>query len=223
MKKKTTALCVMTVLLVVTIKVNGQTSTGSKVEITKPVCVTAYEPVAVLELGKANIVRVAIRDTSVRRLLVNASQGTVSQQGENYIIKPARPGELVLGVYNYNDIDNPVFVEELRMEVAGAPFATLAGKQGGTISSVELSNAKKIEVSGLDGAMKVREFKISVAADGIPFKEFYGSDEFLTEEMVNHLINVPDGGKIYIEYIAAGNVACGSRALAPLSFTVSRQ
>ena len=80
------------------------------IEITKATSRIIYEPVFVLEEGTANVLHIEVEDTSVNRLLVNSSQGTVKQEGSDFIITPEKKGELALAIYNYNDIGNPVFI-----------------------------------------------------------------------------------------------------------------
>jgi len=198
----------------------AQATVPSSVEITKATLVTKYEPAFILENGIDNVVRIKVSDPSVNRLLVNASQGTVRQQGEDFIVRPEKPGEISLMIYNYNDLSNPVLIEERKLQVVGSPFVTLAGKQGGKISKEEIASAKKLEYVFPDKTYKITEFKLSIAGKDIEYKEFTGKGEELTSEMLSTLEQAPPGSKFYVEYIRAGNGA-GTRLLAPLTFSIA--
>src|SRR6187402_1577032 len=101
-----------------------------KVEVLQPVTHTYYEPAGVLTVNTGNLLRFESSDSSVKRLLVNASQGTVSQKGNEFIVMPESTGSLMLAIYNYNDIENPVLIEERNMTVVSSPSASIAGKNG---------------------------------------------------------------------------------------------
>jgi hypothetical protein len=195
---------------------------ASSIEISKKIYVVSSESVSVLEAGTDNVLQVKVHDQSVERLLVNSSQGTVRQDGKDFIIHPDKAGEIVLKIYNYNDLSHPVLIEERKMEVAFPPFAILAGKSGGKITREELLNASKVEISGSEEAMKVCAFKLSVSDHINGYTEFSGSNENITAEMNAALHEITVGSKVYVEYIRAGrtNEDCG-RQFPPLSFIVS--
>jgi|GEM_PF-5858509 len=203
----------------------AQSTPGKTVQITKPTYKVVYEPAFVLEAGIDNVLRFSAGDPSVKRLLVNSSQGKVTQKGEDFIIHPESKGELVLKIYNYNDLSNPLLLEERKMEVRDAdpaPGALFAGKAGGKITRKELGEVTKIEAGGTDRTMMIREFKLSVAGKDIEYREFSSRDENLTADMIASLKQLPVGSKIYIEYIRAGNEnEPFTRMLAPLAFTVT--
>jgi hypothetical protein len=140
------------------------------VDITKASCKIVYEPVFVLQQGTDNVINIRVQDSAVKRLLVNASQGTVRQDGEDFIIHPEKKGEVTLDIYNYNDLSHPVLIDKRTLQVispVSSPVASLAGKRGGNISKEELLLATKIELSGAGNSMRVQEFKLSVAGKGI--------------------------------------------------------
>src|SRR5690349_20411744 len=72
-----------------------------KVEILKPVLHTNYEPAGVLTVNTDNKLR--FESVDAKRLLVNTSQGTVKQQGKDFILRPEKTGDLALAIYNYDD------------------------------------------------------------------------------------------------------------------------
>ncbi|MEO8085592.1 MAG: hypothetical protein ABI763_02160 [Bacteroidota bacterium] len=189
------------------------------VQVKKKKYVLTYEPTSVLESGIDNAIHITVSDSTVKRLLVNSSQGIVKQKGEDFIVHPIRSGELLLRIYNYNDLSKPVLIDEKKMEVVAAPFATMGGKQGGKISKEELKLVTSVAVKGGESEMKITEFKLSVAGKGIKYREFSARDENLTEEMLAQLQHLPANSKIYIEYIRAGSGE-STRQIAPLAFTV---
>jgi len=191
---------------------------NNKVEVMQPVLHTSYEPAGVLTVNQGNTIRIASADNSVERFLVNASQGTVKQEGEDFIVRPERTGDLLLSIYNYNDIANPVLIEERKMKVVSAPVATIAGKNGGQISKQEFLKAEKVECSG---NYTITEFKFSVAGKALEYKEFFRKGDLLSPEMISAVQQLTAGEKIFIEYIRAkpeNNEA--SRQIAPVTFTL---
>ena len=189
------------------------------VQILKPVYVASYESTSVLESGIDNTIRISVNDSSVKRLLVNSNNGTVKQHGEDFIIHPVNTGEIILMIYNYNDLSNPVLIEERKLEVRMAPIVTLAGKSGGKITKEELKKITKLEVSGVEGSNHVSEFKLSFSGKDIEYKEFNVRDENLTREMLAQMQVLAAGSKIYLEYIKVGNDQATCQ-VPPLVFTV---
>ena len=216
--KHTLALLAMMISISLMLSAQAQ----QKVQITKAIPVISYEPAFYLEAGKDNVIRIKVDDSSVKRVLVNADHAKVKQEGEDFIVRPDSEGELTLKIYNYNDLSNPVLIEERKMEArtqAPAPVALLAGKSKGPISKRDLSEVKKVELSTTDPSLKVTEFRLSVAGKGIEYKEFSAKGEDLTSEMISQLQQLPTGCKIYVEYIRAGT-RFTSRQLTPLSLVV---
>ena len=197
----------------------AQNQINAGVKVLKPVSVVTYEPVTVLEAGTGNRIRITAGDSTVKRILVNASQGTVKQQGKDFIIHPEKPGEIILKIYNNNDLVNPVLIDEKVLEVVVAPFVTFGGKHGGEISREEIRQVSRVETSGMNDESKILEFKLSVAGKGIEYKEFFAKSDSLTGEMLTRLREIPAGSKIFIEYIRAGN-EFSSRQLPPVELTV---
>lgn len=196
---------------------------SQKVDITRTIYSPSQESVSVLEVGIDNALSINVNDKTVQRLLVNSSQGKVTQKGNQFIVHPEKPGEIILKIYNYNDLSHPVLIETRKMTVLPAPAAIWGGKNGGEISHEEIRNASVVRVSGLD-QMKIRGFRLSVAGKGIKYREFQSKDDQLTPEMVECLQTAPAGAKIFIEYIRAGyETDPSTRQLAPLSFVVTEQ
>ena len=223
MKKEIRITFIMCVLMISTVVAIAQSTVKSGVEITRPVNKISYETAFILELGKDNVLRVEPADTSIKRLLVNVSQGIVKQQGQDFIIHPESPGEIILSVYNYNDLSHPVLLEKRKLEVMEAPknpVAMLGGKQGGKITKEELARINKLELMQADSSLKILQFDLSVVDKDL-YRHFNASDENLTPEMKAAIGGLSTGGKINVEWIRAGNEFVSStRKLAPLSFTV---
>jgi len=189
-----------------------------KVDILQPVNHVSYEPAAVLTVNENNKLRFESTDISVDRFLVNASQGTVKQDGKDFIVTPVNTGDLILSIYNYTDIENPVFIEKRKLLVVAVPEAYIAGKKGGPITKEGFAKAEKVECSG---NYRITEFKLSVAGKAIAYKEFHRNGETLSPEMIASIQQLTAGEKIFIEYIRATPQDGGAtRQIAPLSFTV---
>lgn len=215
--KRIILLCVLVAGITVH-HLNAQTG-NNKVEILQPVTRTYYEPAGVLTVNAENKLRFESADASIKRFLVNASQGTVKQQGNDFIITPAKTGDLALAIYNYNDIGNPILIEERNMTVVSAPAATIAGKNGGQISKEEFVKAEKIECSG---NYTITEFKFSVAGKALEYKEFLGRGETLTPDMIAAVNTLRAGEKIFVEYIRAKPENSEAiRQISPLTFTLT--
>jgi hypothetical protein len=142
MKKAIVITAILTSVLLI-IEVSAQPG-NQKIEILQPVQRTYYEPAGVLTVNQDNKLRFESNDPSVKRLLVNTSQGTVKQQGNDFIVTPEKTGELALAIYNYDDLENPVLIEERNMIVVASAAATIAGKNGGNISKEEFIKAEKL-------------------------------------------------------------------------------
>ena len=191
---------------------------NTKVEVLQPVQHTSYEPAGVLTVNQGNKLRFETADNSVERFLVNASQGSVNQEGNDFIVKPEKTGDLVLSIYNYNDISNPVLIEERNMTVVSAPVVTIAGKNGGQISKEEFLKAEKVECSG---NYIVTEFKFSVAGKAVEYKEFSRKGDTLSPEMISAVQQLKAGEKIFIEFVRARlENSEATRQVAPVTFTL---
>lgn len=209
-------------ILIITMIAPVLSFSQSAVEITKPEFVRTWVPVTTLEAGIENTVHITVNDQAVKRLLVNTDGGSVRQKGEDFIVCPKAPGKLILKIYNYNDLSNPVLIEEREMQVVAPPFAALAGKHGGKISLEELKKVSKVELVDSRNSEKVNEFKLSVAGTGIEYAEYNSKNENLTGEMIARLQSLSPGCKIFVEYIRAGKPdGSPTRYIAPLSFVVS--
>lgn len=98
-------------------------------------------------------------------------------------------------------------------------YCTFAGKKGGNITKKEIEYADRVVYEGSDTTMKVIQFKLSVVPKNIPYKEFTGSGEFLTVEMIDYIRRSSVPAKFYIEYIRVG--AKGKfMNIAPLAFKI---
>ena len=188
-----------------------------KVEILKPVVQTYYEPAGVLTVNTENKLR--FQSVDAKRLLVNASQGTVKQQGKDFILTPEKTGDLALAIYNYDDIENPVLIEERYLKVVSSPVALIAGKNGGNISKEEFLKAEKVTCTE---GYRITEFKLSTSGKGVGYHEFERKGEYFSPEMIAAVQQLPTGGKIFIEYIRARpENSEGTRQIAPLAFTLT--
>src|SRR5262245_29077954 len=87
------------------------------VEILQPVTHVDYVPAGVLTVNTGNTLRFESNDPSVKRLLVNASQGTVKQKEKDFIVYPEKTGDIEISIYNYDDVENPVLIETRNMTV----------------------------------------------------------------------------------------------------------
>jgi len=205
------------ILLLFSVGVYAQPG-NHKVEILAPVQHTSYEPAGVLTVNMDNKLRFESADASVQRFLVNTNQGTVKQDGKDFIITPDKTGELALAIYNYDDVGNPVLIEERIMTVVSSPAASIAGKSGGNISKAELVNAEKVSCSG---NYTITEYKLTVSGKGVGYHEFQRKGDTISTDMIAAINELPVGGKIFIEYIRAKpEDSEATRQIAPLSFTL---
>jgi hypothetical protein len=192
---------------------------NNKVEVLQPVLHTSYEPVSVLTVNRDNKLRFESADNSVERFLVNASQGSVKQDGKDFIVMPEKTGDLVLSIYNYDDINNPILIEERNMKVVSGPVVSIAGKNGGQISKEDFLKAEKVECSA---NYTITEFKFSVAGKAVDYKEFFRKGDSLSPEMIATVQQLHSGEKIFIEYILAKpENSEATRQLAPVTFTLT--
>ena len=200
-----------------TIRISAQPGTY-QIAVLQPVNHISYEPAGVLTVNEKNKLRFESADISVSRFLVNASQGTVKQEGEDFIVTPANTGDLVLSIYNYNDIENPVFIEKRKLQVVSVPEAYIAGKKGGEITKEEFAKVEKVECSG---NYRITEFKLSIAGKEVGYKEFNRNGDTFSPEMIASIQQLGAGGKVFIEYIRATPEDGGAtRQIPPLSFTI---
>ncbi len=224
-KKKTLVVSVILITSVASNLIFAQTDDGYRTEISKPTCVIAYEPAFMLDAGVDNVLHIAVKDTSIKRLLVNASQGTVRQDGEDFIVRPEKFGHVTLKIFNYNDLNNPIFIEErtLHVELQDLiPPVTLAGKRGGEISKGDLLAANGLQLSTSGRKLKLVQCKISITGKDAKYKEFNLLAENFTPEMKELFKSLAAGTKIYIENIRVKTSnSCDSRSLAPMTFVLT--
>lgn len=195
--------------------VNGQQ--GGK-EIVAAVAPTKMN---VVYLGIDNPVSIAVSGYNSSDIEIKVSNARFTGSDGKYIIKPIRPGNVVIDVYADGEI---VQSSEFRVKTVPSPVAKVAGRKGGKISMDELLKAGKVYADMdnfvFDLSFEVVEFTVSAVIAGYVIEYSNKEGNEFNEKQIELIKKLKSGNNVYIQDIKAKGPDGSLRAFATIHFKI---
>lgn len=185
----------------------------------------------VVYLGVENPVKIAVSGYESSELDVYIEEnGTIEGSNGEYIIKPQRPGKLIVTIKEGDKIINQT---ELRIQTVPDLIAAInvgstvkpKYKNGGRISKEDLLKADRIESLILnfafDLSFKVTEFTMSKKIDGTE-KEIVVKSEYFSAEQKEIMNSLTNGDEIYFKNILAMGPDGINQPLGNIKFIITK-
>ena len=190
-------------------------------EESKTVAAVAPTKMNVVYLGLDNPMSIAVSGYEANELKVEVdSNGRISGENGQYIIRPIRPGTLKVYVYAN---DNLVSETHFRVKTVPDPVAMVAGKKGGPIRKEDLIHAGKVEAVmenfDFDLRFVVVEFTVSAALKGYVI-EYKSNSDKITQEQIDLIEKLKPTNSVYIQDIKAIGPDGALRALGTINFKI---
>lgn len=181
----------------------------------------------VLYQGLANPIGVSVPGVSSQNIKITATNGTISQQGGQYVINPRELDptgkKTKIDVYaTFNGQDKFMGTMAFRVKDVPPPVAEISGKSGGIIKKEDL-----IVEDGIFATMKDFDFDLkytitsfSISFGGTYVKDYSSSSNRFTEEQKSQFKQLSRGNIIYIGNIMARGDNGATKELSPITFKI---
>ena len=171
-------------------------------KVIEPGVPTVSDSAGVLYLYVANELQIAATGIPGGRLDVSIDNGTIDQQGKDYLARPEKPGQATIYVHAYKQNGKLSESDSLTYVVDYPPFPQLVlpGMTGNVLYKSRLRGEKEIELNSyyVNHSDIYTLIAFTLASDHAGMNAIAGSGMSLTQNQLDLIRSIPAGGRLYI-------------------------